>query len=491
MGHRPVLTAILVGVWAVLPIVAGAMPPGSRVVSPPDPQHRLVVLTDIEADPDDTQSLIRLLTYSNVIDVRGLIATTSVHMQSRIAPQSIHRVIDAYAQARPNLLKHEPGFPSRATLRSLVKAGLPEFGMQAVGSGKDSSGSDWIIAELHKPDPRPLWIAVWGGPNVLAQALWRMRETLEPSRARAAYEKLRVYAISDQDDSGPWIRREFPSVFYICSPGSYRDSAWIGMPLAAEGANNEVISDVWLARNIQQGHGPLGAAYPDVAYGMEGDTPSFLGLIPNGLNHPQRPDYGGWGGRYELYQPTFNGLKEDPMGRYYANPRAETRPLWTNAEDSYSPQQRRVRFGDAKTESKTYKSASVTVWRWREEVQHDFAARMHWATKDYADANHPPVPVLAHPEELSVRSGEDFHLDATGSHDPDGDSLSYLWFQYPEAGDYPETVSFGSLANNLIDLTVKAPQVEVRRTLHFILKVTDKGQPALTRYKRVIVQVDP
>jgi hypothetical protein len=35
---------------------------------------------------------------------------------------------------------------------------------------------------------------------------------------------------------------------------------------------------------------------------MEGDTPSFLGLIPNGLNAQDKPDWGGWGGRYLLRQ---------------------------------------------------------------------------------------------------------------------------------------------------------------------------------------------
>ena len=54
-------------------------------------RNRVIVLTDIEADPDDTQSLIRLLLYSNNIDIKGLIATTSTWQKSVIAPESIHR----------------------------------------------------------------------------------------------------------------------------------------------------------------------------------------------------------------------------------------------------------------------------------------------------------------------------------------------------------------------------------------------------------------
>ena len=35
-------------------------------------KHRVIILTDIEADPDDTESLIRLLLYSNEIDIKGI-----------------------------------------------------------------------------------------------------------------------------------------------------------------------------------------------------------------------------------------------------------------------------------------------------------------------------------------------------------------------------------------------------------------------------------
>ena len=49
-------------------------------------KQRVIVLTDIEADPDDTQSLIRFLLYSNQWDIEGLIATTSIHQKTRVAP---------------------------------------------------------------------------------------------------------------------------------------------------------------------------------------------------------------------------------------------------------------------------------------------------------------------------------------------------------------------------------------------------------------------
>ena len=454
-------------------------------------RNRVIILTDIGADPDDTMSLVRLLVYSNEIDIRGLVATTSTFQKTRTEPESIRAVLDAYKVARPQLLEHENGYPAYEELMARVKQGLAVFGMEGVGKGKDSTGSELIVAELKRADARPLWIPVWGGTNVLAQALWTIRETESPERAAALYRKLRVYAISDQDDTGSWIRKNFPMIFYICSPGSFMKASWLGMSMPLPGADAEVVSKEWLAHNIQQGHGPLGAVYPDVAYGMEGDTPSYLSLIPNGLNVPEHPDYGGWGGRYELYTPEFTEKDWHPMGQNTVQPEPETRPLWTNAEDVYTPPGGGNPFEDHGKEKPVYKSAQATIWRWRVAVQNDFAARMCWATHPRGECNHPPVPVLVMPAEFTVTSGEEFVLDATGSHDPDGDSLSYYWYQYREAGDKDVAVDFTPFAQNLKRLPVTAPQVSHPSTIHFILEVTDKGTPRLTRYKRVIVHIRP
>lgn len=457
-----------------------------------EPQkNRVIILTDVGADPDDTMSLIRLLTYSNLIDIEGLVATTSEFQENQVHPEMIHKVVDAYSKAWPSLTRHEEGYPAPAAVAAKVTNGLPLYGMQGVGSGKDSPGSELILSELRNADKRPLWICIWGGSTVLAQALWKIKETVSMTAAVGYFSKLRVYAISDQDDSGPWIRKEFPSLFYVCSPGSFSRATWTGLPGSFPGANNEVVKPEWLAAYIQQGHGPLGAAYPDVAYVMEGDTPSFLGLIPNGLNAPEHPVYGGWGGRYELYTPHFSEPDWHPVGQLKVRPEPETRPLWTNAEDSYRPLLLKSGPRGQAPQETVFKSAQATIWRWREEIQNDFAARICWATKSYGDCNHPPVPVLTTPWEFTVKAGESFYLDATGSHDPDGDSLSYYWFQYEEASHSSLTIDFRPFAQNLIRLPGTAPAVTSSTTVHFILKVSDKGTPPLTRYARVIVHVLP
>ncbi len=451
-------------------------------------KNRVIILTDIEAEPDDTQSLVRLLLYSNEIDIKGIVATTSCWHKSMVNPESIRKVIQAYDKVQPNLLKHDGTFPKAETIFSIVKQGLPEYGMLAVGDTKDSEGSEWIIKELQENDERPLWISVWGGSNTLAQALFKIKKTKTEKEVKNLVAKLRVYAISDQDDSGIWIRNNFPDLFYIVSPGDdYRSATWIAINSYIKGINNEKISNSWLVQNIQQGHGPLGAVYPDVAYGMEGDTPSWLNLIPNGLSIPEHPDWGGWGGRYELYKPDFSNLKKGPSGVPFE---PETRSIWTNTVDRYVPYIQNDYGRTVKMDTSTFMDNKVTLWRWRDDFQNEFAARMDWCTKSFEEANHPPVIILSNPEQITVKSGQGFGLDAFDTTDPDGDSYSFLWFNYPEAGTYKKLIQVEG-AENIHGAYVNAPKVDKEETVHFILKVTDKGEPPLSSYKRIVVTIKP
>ncbi len=400
------------------------------LASPAFPQEKkkpnVIVLTDIEADPDDAQSLIRFLLYSNQWNVKGLVATTSIHQKTMVAPESILEILNIYNGVHATLQKHETGFPTAEYLKGIVRKGPAVYGMEAVGDGKDSEGSQLLFSVFSSKDDDPVYVSVWGGANVLAQALWKIRKELSNKEALRIYKKLRVYTISDQDDSGPWIRKTFPDISYIVTPGySYSKATWLGIAFPAPGSNPGVTSNDWLAANIQQGHGPLGAAYPDVAYGMEGDTPSYLNLINNGLSDPEHPNWGGWGGRYELYLPPFEDSNTGMFKRdNWPKDEPETRPIWTNALDSV------VSIVD----KKGYKGNRETIWRWRDDFQNDFAARIEWTVKGYNEANHPPAPGLAHSDRLTVKSGEKFSLNAKGTTDPDGDSMSYYWFQYPEAG---------------------------------------------------------
>ena len=153
-----------------------------------------------------------------------------------------------------------------------------------------------IIAEVDKPDPRPVHIGIWGGAADWSQALWTVRATRTPAELKRFVSKLRVYSISDQDDSGAWARGYFPDLVWVTSAHGflqYQLGTWLGISAPQSGADQTPVSKEWLKANIQS-KGPLGQLYPTPAYIMEGDTPSFLFVIPNGLDNPERPDWGGW-----------------------------------------------------------------------------------------------------------------------------------------------------------------------------------------------------
>jgi len=447
---------------------------------------RVFVLTDIENEPDDAMSMVRFLVYANQYDIEGLAATTSIHQQKKVAPGRIREIVEAYGEVRDNLEKHESGFPTVEFVRSRITEGLPEYGMPAVGEGKDSPASELLIRSVDRNDPRPLWVTVWGGPNVLAQALWKVKKTRSKEELNRFVSRLRVYTISDQDDSGPWMRMEFPDLFYIVSPGfnnggAYHAATWSGISGdnfhgRFAGADFTTVTNEWLDKNIRK-KGSLGAQYPRWEYLMEGDTPSFLNLISNGLNDPEHPDLGGWGGRYELYTPR--------MQKWYLYP--ESRPIWTDAIDEV--------FG---YDGRWHSGNHETIWRWREAFQNDFAARMDWTILPVGKANHPPVVKIDHEAQLVAKPGERINLSAKNSSDPDGDALSYKWFFYNEAG----TLAVSSATSgqpieirnfDQQDAWFIVPTSRIRApgtgTIHIILAVTDHGSPRLTRYQRVVVNV--
>ena len=244
---------------------------------------RVIVLSDIGNEPDDQMSLVRFLLYSNQFDVEALVATTSTWQKKAVRPDIMHSVIQAYGAVRDNLAKHASGWPDAESLDARVSSGQPGYGLASTGSDQMSEGAKAIIRAADHDDPRPLWITIWGGANTLAQALLQIRTT-RPQDVDKFVEKLRVYSISDQDDAGPWIRREFPGLFYIVQPsspnsGEYYYATWTGISgdvyyRNGAGANSSIVTNEWLDANIRA-KGPLGKAYPKFMFIMEGDTPSF------------------------------------------------------------------------------------------------------------------------------------------------------------------------------------------------------------------------
>jgi len=442
---------------------------------------RLVVLTDIGTEPDDAQSMVRLLTYANEFDIEGLIAGTSRHLIGETHPELIEERVQAYGQVLERLRRHASGYPDTEQLLKVIRSGSEAYGMAGVGRNKGSPGSQLLIEAVDKEDPRPLWVLVWGGASSLAQALWTVRETRSPEQVKAFVAKLRVYTISDQDDASVWARTEFPRLFWITSVHGftqYRLATWLGMTVRTPGADSQLLSPGWLNEHIRS-HGVLGGRYPSAVFGVEGDTPSFLYLIPNGLGHAEHPGWGSWGGRY--------GKPADFVG------------LWTNVADTVTGIDGNRHMGNQET-----------VWRWRQAVQHDFAARMDWSiTNDYHEANHPPLAILnnrtgSEPVYLTACAGDPVELNAAGTHDPDGDRVSIHWWHYAEATEgffarssdvFTAHVELKESRDNAVTVIVHPWLQPADRPLppvydvHIIMEATDSGTPALTRYRRAVISI--
>ncbi len=512
MWRNPIF-AFLVGVAVLAPAFGYCTEAADAPAANHDPKgqvdpfvakSRLVVLTDMGNEPDDQMSLVRLLMYSNALDLEGLIATTSTWQKAIVRPDTIAELVDAYGEVRQQLSKHASGWPAAATLKSMIRTGPKGYGLAVMKPDQPSDGARLIIEATDRTDARPLWISVWGGANALAEALARVRSTRTATELATFIAKLRVSSISDQDDAGPWTRREFPDLFYIVQPSTqdgeeYARATWTGISgdgfyQNGDGADTTTVTNEWLDVNIRA-KGAFGHHYPKFLIIMEGDTPAFLPLIPNGLESYRNPSWGGWGGRY-----------------VYRQPYGETRAIWTQGGNWFG----RVTSADTVrgADGEMYTSDQATIWRWREAFQHDFAARMSWSVQPFERANHNPVVIVngqpgASALEFTVQEGEQVVLDAAGTRDPDGNVLRYQWFHYSEAGGPPvfraDPASYGmaevTIANangqktaitavkhcRAMWLPIRpCPEVGVA---HVILAVTDDGNPALTSYRRAIFTI--
>ncbi|KAJ7105623.1 hypothetical protein C8R44DRAFT_987603 [Mycena epipterygia] len=466
----------------------------SNVIHPAD-KPRMLVLSDMGNEPDDAESFVRLMLYANEIDIEGMIATTSIWLQSSTNEKHIHEVLSGYSDSLPNLQQHATKanpYPSFEYLTSITTASLPLYGLAGVGSlDLANNATDLIIAAADVSDPhgRPLYIQLWGGASCLAQALWIVRATRTPAQLKKFLSKIRVYSISDQDDAGPWIRREFPTLPYIVSVhgvNQYALAAWGGISgdsyYGFKGGDASIVTMDWVRKNVQVNGSALGSWYPDFAYIMEGDSPAFLGLIPTGLNYPSEPSWGGWGGRYTKTMDSGANHFSDVVD-------------WVNST----------------TDGQLHISNHATIWRWRSAYQNDFAGRIQWTLNKSKKANDPPEVYVAggdktwNPVFLNTTAGSTITLNATSSLDPDGDALTFSWMQYREVGLYQHNLELempsgyldfhGTEATSALQVTFP-PDVSFfgllyldKRDFHFILSVSDNGVPTLTRYRRVVVTV--
>jgi hypothetical protein len=422
----------------------------SPTAVPDEAKARIVVMTDIGGDPDDRQSMVRFLLHACDFDVEGLCTGFGHGHYEQTRPELIREAVDAYGKVLANLRKHRADYPSHEQLRSLIKDGH-NGDPHSVGPGMDSEASEWIIRVLDRDDPRPVWFSIWGGPRELAQAIWKVAKTRPADELAAWKRKIRVHSIADQDRTAGWVKEHHPDVFWIYSNRLFR-GIW------KEG-DQAIVSPAWLKKHVLTGHGPLGPVYPPKAAGKdgvkEGDTPSFFYVLPDGLSDPEHPEWGNWGGRF-----TRSGRGNE----------------YLPAQDLMDGQPDML----------------YTIHRWRPAYQNAFEARMDWCVKPFSGANHDPLAILNADRTRRVlrtktEPGAQVKLSAQGSSDPDGDKLGYRWWVYREAGSFWDDAPIRGA--DKAEAVVTVPKEASGRTIHAILEVTDTGNPPLTAYRRMVIEV--
>jgi len=502
-------------------LVLGLIPAsGAQVRSQ---NHRLVILTDMGNEPDDSQTMVHLLMYSNEVDIEGLIAVTSRWLNpsrkppaNRIYPELIVERVKAYGSVRDNLLKHASGWPTEEYLLSRVAAGQPGYGMDSVGDGKGSGGSRLIMEILEKDDPRPVYFAINAGSNTLAQALWDLRQTRSEEQMHAIIDKIRVYDDAGQDNAGAWICNQFgqltwarnrQQVFSLYCGGKDREAqvkgpyTWQPYSKDAQGQHD------WADEHIKKDHGPLGALYPDRfgrKGGLEGGgTTSWIGLVNKGLCDPEHITWGGWSGRFtaekQLNVPAkYQSFLEENYKPFF---------MFTETTDQFTGE---GLTGFSEWVDEYRNPLYNPIWKWRRAYMNDFAGRMDWCVKDYEYANHNPIAAFNGNTDntiicLKAKPGQEISLDASASRDPDGgtppggnpDTLNYRWFVYPDVTTYKGPLRIGDDRSSKTSITI--PKDAAGCQIHIILQVDDnspivsvpaKRGPSMCDYRRIVIDVE-
>ena len=435
---------------------------------------RLVVCTDIapgDVEPDDMESMVHLMAYADMFEIEALI--TSVGWNCDPYPMEwslyMYRVMGAYATDVKNLMKRSGQkeflsmeqenarqrigyWPSAEYVTSRVVMGSTNGGIRSIGEQNDSPGSNLLIRLADEDDPRPIYVAAWGGANTLAQAIWRVKQTRSVDEVSDFVKKFRLYTITDQDmdyahrmdrarSSHMWLRKEFQNdLQFIWDEGTWQEQCELG-------------KQNWTQhQQYIQPKGALGKEYPNYKWGVEGDTPSFLYVLPNGLNDPEDPHQAGWAGYHE------RGMCPDSL---------------TTAWTSWQEPVRSISVG--------YKQ------RFYPDEMADFKARMQWA--DQGEGNRNPVVVInghrgPSPLVIHAKAGEALRLDASKSYDPDGDKFTNNWWQQPEIGTAKLDIQGSDVAE------VRIPQDAAGQTLHVVCEVCDQGPFLLKGYQRVMIVVE-
>lgn len=331
---------------------------GSLVSTAAEPQtttYRVLVDTDLGGDPDDIQSLFRLLHYSDILKVEGIVSSPGPGSRpsADLIRGWIRRIDVEHLRRRGHetLMREEQ-------LLAAVKPGPPGPGEPS--ASRTSAGSRRIVQSVRdgveRGDRRPLWILVWGSLTTVAQAL---------HDAPDIAPHVRLYVIGSSNtraDRGSrdfvfrFMQQRYPDLWWIengvLQP---RSDTFRGVYLGGD-QQGEWSNKSFVPANIR-GHGSThdgmferkcGDAFPLAQSPKgtlkEGDSPSMLYLLSPvlaGVGDVDDPTRESWGGRFRPFD-----AKRYP--HYYVD-------LSDDAQKS-----------------------QATISRWRRDFLSDWKARWDW-----------------------------------------------------------------------------------------------------------------
>ena len=453
-------------------------------------QEPAKVRTIVTADwlDDDQCSLIRYLLYSNEFETAGIIADKTAPGDYPIAGSTYELggktvenrdiaqyFIDVYAEDYENLLLHDPDYPDPEYLTSInVNGSINNNDMEP------SEGSELIKACILDDREDMLFIQCWGGTGTLAAALKSIEDEYKDTDEWEAiqqkvYDKVVVWHDLGQDSCyDTYIIPNWPNLYSIMS---YSQFGAMVMFMDVNIPNDQVkyYAGEWVAEYIANDNSALSRAYYEIkgdhkatttervgypdpqAAIVEGDTPNFFYILDNGLRQLEDPSYGGWGGRFAKASRDIFMITR---GGNFTN-------FWVDTDDD----------GDI------YKP----IYRWTEDFQNEFAARMEWTYASYEEANHEPVVTLDEGIDFTAQRGETITLTAQTS-DPDGDAVTVSFWQYGDADTYGGDVELIPGEGDQISFVVPE-DAKIGDTIHIIVEAQDDYELPITRYQRAIVTV--
>jgi len=490
---------------------------------------RIVITADPELD--DQNSLIRMLMYSTDLRIEGLIyASSGFHWKGDgkgtlweqpnreynrfgldLCPceswrwaedeRFIHDVVEAYEVVYPNLKTHNKAYPEPQLLKSKIRFGNIEFDGDI---SKDSPGSDLIKSLILDNIPGKLYITAWGGQSTIARSLKSIQQEFEktpdwPRIREKINRKVVLLPSGDQDNTyQKYIQPNWPDIEYRQFQDGPNYS--YGAQNNATPENSSYLASEWMKPNISD-QGSLGELYRvwgdgkqmvegdifdyfgfseysdqelrDMGYIVwtpvqkkgswlgEGDNPTFMNMLGNGLRAYEEGYFGGWGGR--VVNKTDQARVETPSDSTSGNPSlqdiASSMNFMTNTEfPNFFPA-----------------------------AQNDFAARLKWSvTPIYEDANHEPSIEIEGEKSFKAAPRDLITLKAKIS-DPDRDSVNIKWWQFDGLG-LPVIINPDDSSDEIefqIPETAKSGDF-----IHIILEGRDNGVPNLTRYQRIVIEIE-